>query len=150
MNDRWIATGESEMKLTIATPSRLLLEEEVDQIIIPGRFGYFGILRDHAPFLTRLGDGILEYYQDGKSKICTIFRGFVEVSENHVIVLADRAELPGEIDVERAQTSRQRATQRLSGKSLSEIESVDFHRAQMSMMRALFRLQAHEMVAPQH
>jgi len=77
--------------LQVATPERLFVDEQVTWAELPGKEGYMGILAGHAPLLSILGSGILTYTSAGGDTTLKIDGGFVEVFENHVRVLADRA-----------------------------------------------------------
>jgi len=80
-------------QLQLVTPERILIDEQVNTVEIPGRGGYFGVLAGHAPLLGALDPGILTF-EGGKSDDREFFidGGFVEVCDNHVRVLADHAE----------------------------------------------------------
>jgi F-type H+-transporting ATPase subunit epsilon len=125
------------LTLEIATPTRLVAAETVDEIVIPGSQGYFGVLPGHAPFLTTLGVGELMYRVGRDERFLAVSGGFAEVRNDKVIVLADTAERPEEIDRARAERARERAERRLSGRSN---EDVDFARALAALARALARL----------
>jgi len=126
------------LTLELATPMRLLVAETVDEVVAPGIAGYFGVLPGHAPLLTTLGIGELTYRTGRVERHVFVAGGFAEVRNDKVIVLADTAELPQEIDRVRAERAKARAEQRLSGRSQ---EDIDFTRAQLALMRALTRLQ---------
>jgi F-type H+-transporting ATPase subunit epsilon len=126
------------LTLEIATPMRLCVAETVDEVVAPGSEGYFGVLPGHAPFLTTLGIGEVTYRIGRDELHLAITGGFAEVRNDKVIVLADTAERPEEIDRTRAERARERAEQRLSGRSPDE---VDFTRAAAALLRALTRLQ---------
>ncbi|PYN74303.1 MAG: F0F1 ATP synthase subunit epsilon [Candidatus Rokuibacteriota bacterium] len=126
------------LTLEIATPMRLVVAETVDEIVIPGSQGYFGVLPGHAPFLTTLGIGELTYRIGRDEYYLAVSGGFAEVRDDKVIVLADCAERPDEIDRARAERARERAERRLSGRS---DEEVDYSRATAALARALTRLQ---------
>ena len=126
------------LTLELATPARLLVSEQVDEVVAPGSEGYFGVLPGHAPFLATLGIGELTYRIGRDERHVAIARGFCEVLNDKVIVLADAAELPENIDRDRAQRARERAEQRLSGRSQ---EDIDYTRAAAALARALTRLQ---------
>lgn len=127
-----------KVRFELATPVRLVVTEEVDEVIAPGVEGYFGVWPGHAPFLTSLGSGEVAYRSGREERYLAVHGGFAEVGGDHVIVLADRAEQPEEIDVARAQRARERAEQRLAGRSQEEI---DYARALAALNRALCRLQ---------
>ena len=126
------------LTLEIATPMRLAVAETVDEAVAPGSEGYFGVLPGHAPFLTTLGIGAVSYRVGRDELHLAVSGGFVEVRNDKVIVLADTAERPEEIDRARAERARERAEQRLSGRSQDD---VDFARAAAALARALSRLQ---------
>jgi F-type H+-transporting ATPase subunit epsilon len=126
------------LTLEVATPMRLVVAETVDEVVAPGIEGYFGVLPGHAPFLTTLGIGVLTYRRGREELQLAISGGFAEVRNDKVIVLADAAERPEDIDRARAERARQRAEQRLGGRSQEEI---DFARCQAALARALARLQ---------
>lgn len=124
------------LSLEIATPTRLAVAETVDEAVVPGVEGYFGVLPGHAPFLTTLGIGELAYRQGRDEKHLAVSGGFAEVRNDKVIVLADTAETPQEIDRARAERARERAERRLTGR-----DEVDYVRASCALARALARLQ---------
>jgi F-type H+-transporting ATPase subunit epsilon len=126
------------LTLELATPTRMVVAEAVDEVVIPGSQGYFGVLPGHAPLLATLGIGELTYRNGREERHVAVAGGFAEVRNDKVIVLADAAELPGEIDRARAERARDRAEQRLSGRSQDEI---DYTRAAAALARALIRLQ---------
>ncbi len=125
------------IELQVVTPEGLRVREEVDEVQVPGRSGYLGILPGHAPLLGELRMGELSYRQREEWTYVTAFWGFVEVLPDRVIVLAEIAERAEEIDVERAQRAKQRAEERLHGGD----PDLDWDRAQTALTRALTRLQ---------
>ena len=98
-----------QLTLEVATPSRLVIGEQVDEVVVPGIEGYFGVLPGHAPLLSTLGIGELTYRIGRDERHATVSGGFCEVRNDKVIVLADSAELPGDIDRARAERARDRA-----------------------------------------
>jgi F-type H+-transporting ATPase subunit epsilon len=116
---------------------RLVVAEQVDEVVAPGIEGYFGVLPGHAPFLTTLGVGIVTYRIGRDEHQLAVSGGFAEVRNDKVIVLADTAERPEEIDRTRAERSRERAERRLAGRVEEE---VDYERALAALARALARL----------
>jgi F-type H+-transporting ATPase subunit epsilon len=130
------------MQLEVATPARQLVSSEVDEVVAPGTEGYFGVLPGHAAFLTTLTAGQLTYRQGREEQHLAVIGGFAEVNADRVIILAEAAERPEEIDRERAERARQRAEQRLAGKSVGGTsEEIDYARAVAALARALARLQ---------
>jgi F-type H+-transporting ATPase subunit epsilon len=125
----------------LATPTRMLVTAEVDEVVAPGVEGYFGVLPGHAAFLTTLAPGEVTYRSGQTEHRVAVTGGFAEVRAERVIILAENAERPEEIDRERAERARQRAEIRLQGKSPDgSQEDVDFARALTALARALTRL----------
>ena len=130
----------AQLLLEIVTPDKLVLSQDVDYVGAPGLLGEFGVMANHIPFLSALGIGSLMYKIGGKANYVFVSGGFAEVSGNKVTVLAEVAERPEDIDVERAKKAQERAKQRLE----REREKVDFARAQAAMQRALYRMKVRE------
>jgi len=130
------------MQLDLATPARLLVSTEVDEVVAPGSEGYFGVLPGHAAFLTTLGAGELTFRQGREEQHVAVIGGFAEVNSDRVTVLAESAERPEDIDRERAERARERAEQRLAGRGArGAAEDIDYARALAALARALARLQ---------
>ncbi|HKZ05654.1 MAG TPA: F0F1 ATP synthase subunit epsilon [Methylomirabilota bacterium] len=127
------------LTLELATPTRLVASAEVDEVVIPGSQGYFGVLPGHAPLLATLGTGELTYRIGRDEYHVATSGGFAEVRNDKVIVLADVAETPADIDRARAERARDRAEARLAGRGSQE--EVDYTRAMCALARALTRLQ---------
>ncbi len=125
--------------LEVATPERLLLHEHVVEAQIPAASGYIGVLKGHAPLLGELGIGDLKYKKiDGTTHDLVVIGGYVEISDDHVRVLAERAEEVSQIDIARAEAALKRANERL----LHPAGGVDTARALNAMKRAQARLDA--------
>ena len=125
------------LQLEIVTPERLVERDVVQEVQIPGKSGYLGILPGHAPLLTELGVGEITYKADGMEYHVAIAWGFAEVLPDKVTVLAETAERAENIDVERARKSKERAEERLR----SAGAEVDFQRALTALARANVRLE---------
>jgi F-type H+-transporting ATPase subunit epsilon len=123
-------------QLEIVTPTKLLVKEAAEEAQIPGLSGYLGILPGHAPLLTELAVGVITYKVSGTTNTLSVAWGFAEVLPDRVTILAEAAERPQEIDVERAQKSKDRAEQRLK----SGDAQVDYARAEAAVQRADTRL----------
>jgi F-type H+-transporting ATPase subunit epsilon len=101
------------IQLEIVTPERLVVNETAEEIQIPGKSGYLGILPGHAPLITELAVGEITYRTGGQLKRLAVAWGFAEVLQNKVTILAETAERAEEIDVKRAQSAQQQAEQEL-------------------------------------
>src|SRR5512146_1442067 len=105
------------LQLEIVTPERLVEKDLVQEIQIPGKNGYLGILPGHAPLITELGIGEITYVADRATYRLGVAWGFAEVLPHKVTILAEVAEKAEEIDVERARRARERAEERLKSGS---------------------------------
>jgi|SRR5688500_16289079 len=128
----------TKLTLEIVTPDRSLVNEQVDEVQLPGAEGYFGVLPGHTPLLASLHVGELWYRIGEEKQYLSIAFGFVEVQPDRVTVLAQIAERASEIDVARAEAAKRRAEERVAQSRQSD---VDFERARISMMKSLVRLQ---------
>ena len=125
------------MLLEIVTAERLVYSDEVDIVVAPGMEGELGILPHHAPLLTILQPGELQIQKTGQEDVyMAVTGGFLEVTGNRVIVLADAAERSEEIDEARAQEALRRAEERLERSE----EGQDLQRALASIRRSRLRL----------
>ncbi len=125
------------IKLSIVTPERSLVSEDVDELQIPGANGYLGVLPGHAPLFTELKVGELSYRKGSTWTPLAVAWGFAEVLPDQVRVLAETAERANEIDLERATRSKERAEERLRKAEAG----VDFDRALIALERAVIRIQ---------
>src|SRR5918996_6177934 len=132
----------TQIELQIVTPDRLIVREQVDEVEIPGSEGYFGVLPGHTPMLASLAVGELWYRTGQEKTYLSIAYGFAEVLPDRVTILAQLAERAEEIDVERAEAARRRATERLNQKS-----DVDYERARTALSKSLTRLQVASRIA---
>ena len=123
--------------LRVVTPDRQVVREDVEEMQVPGREGYLGILPGHAPLISELKIGELAYRRGRELNYLAVSWGFVEVLPEQVTVLAEAAERPEEIDVARAQSAKERAEGRLNRPDAD----TDLNRAMVSLERALIRLQ---------
>jgi F-type H+-transporting ATPase subunit epsilon len=127
------------IQLIVVTPERQLLRETVVEVQLPGADGYLGVLPGHAPLITELGIGELSYRPTGNAEptVLAIMRGFAEVLQDRVTVLAETAERAAEIDLARAERALKRAQERVS----SGDPNLDWDRVTIALQRALIRIQ---------
>ena len=123
--------------LEIVTPERMIVSEDAQEMQIPGKGGFLGILPSHAPLITELSAGELSYRNGGQTHRYAIAWGFAEVLPDRVTVLAETAERPEEIDVNRAQEQKRNAEERLKTGRSEE----DFTRAEEELRAADARLE---------
>jgi F-type H+-transporting ATPase subunit epsilon len=123
--------------LEIVTPEKMIVRDEAEEMQIPGKSGYLGILPGHAPLITELSSGELSYRNGGQTHRYAVVWGFAEVLPDRVTVLAEAAERPEDIDVNRAQSAKKQAEEHLkAGKSED-----DFTRAEEELKAAETRLE---------
>ncbi len=123
-------------KLEIVTPEKKVVDTAAEEVQIPGKNGYLGVLPGHAPLITELAVGEISYCENSQELRLAVAWGFAEVLPDKVTILAETAERPSEIDVERARKSKERAEQRLT----SGDTTVDVERALDALHRAEARL----------
>src|SRR5438128_12255102 len=124
-------------QLEIVTPEKMVVKDAAEEMQIPGKKGYLGILPGHAPLITELAVGEISYRNNGYTHHLAVAWGFAEVLPDKVTILAETAERPEEIDVKRTQEAKQRAEERLKSGSTE----TDFTRAEDALQRAETRLQ---------
>jgi len=125
----------ASLTLEIVTPESRVLSQAVDEVIVPGFEGLFGVRPGHAPLLSIMEPGTLTLKQGSVSKSYFVAGGFVQVAANKVQVLADQAELCSSIDVGAAQKRLQTAQEKLKGMS-SEDSQFETERAKVHIETA--------------
>ncbi|HEX9849014.1 F0F1 ATP synthase subunit epsilon [Candidatus Deferrimicrobium sp.] len=130
----------STILLELVTPERLLLSEEVDEVVAPGFEGEFGVLPGHTQFLAILNIGVLWYRKGSAVKKVALGGGFAEVANDRVVVLADTAEKDDEIDLARAQRARDRAEARLKELKELSIDDETYEKAHAELQCAMVRM----------
>ena len=124
-----------QILLEVVTPEHLLLSKQVDEVIAPGSEGEFGVLPGHAPFITTLKIGELQYKVGDAWSSMSVLWGYAEVNPTKVTILAEIAEKAEDIDVERATQKVAEAEQRLKVGGLPS----DLKEAQISLEKARLR-----------
>jgi F-type H+-transporting ATPase subunit epsilon len=127
----------THIQLQIVSADRSLVNEQVDEVEIPGVDGYFGVLPGHTPLLALLGTGELWYRKGADTQYVSLSGGFADVQPDRVTILAQIAERADEIDVARAEAAKRRAEQRLA----APVVEMDFERARVALLKSLVRLQ---------
>ena len=131
--------SEKSFELRIITPDRVFYEGSAEMVEMDTREGAIGVYKSHVPTTCILRPGILTIHlEGGEEKQSALHGGFVEILKESVTVLAEAAEWPGEIDVERAKQAKERAETRLQAHN----EDLDPLRAEMALRRAITRIKA--------
>ena len=130
------------IELQVVTPERMLVHEQVDEVEVPGIDGYFGVLPGHTPLLAALSVGELWYRKGQEKTYLSIVHGFAEILPDRVTILAQLAERAEDIDIERAEAARKRASERLEQRA-----DVDYERARLALTKSMTRLQVSSRIA---
>lgn len=130
-----------QIRLEVVTPNGAVVNDDVDIVNAPGYGGDFGVLANHAPFLSTIKIGVLTYEKDRDRESLMISGGFCEVSNNKITFLVESAETGNQIDVDRAMSAKERAEKRLAQASQQD-ESLNRVRAEAALQRALARIRA--------
>ena len=125
------------LTLEIVTPERSIAHGRVDEVVVPGSEGSFGVLPGHTPLLSTLTVGEVEYRRGDETSYVAVSFGFAEVLPDRVTILAQIAEASDEIDVTRAEAAVKRARERLE----RPVAELDYERARLALLKSLVRLQ---------
>ncbi|AVR00572.1 F0F1 ATP synthase subunit epsilon [Oceanobacillus sp. M65] len=124
------------LTVSVVTPDGPVLEDNFEMVSCKAETGELGILPGHIPLVAPLSIGAVRLKRDNGIERLSINGGFMEVRPDKVTILAQSAELPADIDIERAKEAKSRAEGRLQSKQ----DDVDFQRAELALKRALNRL----------
>jgi len=134
----------AQIQLEVVTPSGAVVSEDVDIVTAPGVGGEFGVLANHAPFLSTIKTGTLTFKKDRVAKFLMVTGGFTEVSNNKITFLVEGAEFGNDIDVERALRAKERAEKRLT-QAQQSTEKINRVRAEAALQRAMARIRTAEL-----
>jgi len=124
-------------QLEIVTPEKMVVRDVAEEMQLPGKGGYLGILPGHAPLITELAVGEITYRSGNHTHHLSVAWGFAEVLPDKVTILAETAERADEINVARAQAAKQRAEAHITGCNTEE----DFQRTSDNLKRSETRLE---------
>ena len=125
------------MELEIMCPDRSFYKGNVAMVEFNTVEGYVGIYPDHIPLATVLATGVMTIHlEDGTTKQAALHEGFAKITQNKVMILAEVAEWPEEIDINRANEAKIRAERRLDGNE----SGMDIQRAEIALKKALTRI----------
>lgn len=123
-------------ELEIIAADRVFFRGSCEHLVITAIDGLLGILPGHEPLVTCLPTGELRYMVNGKWQYAAISEGFIQVTPEKSVILADSCELPEEIDIKRAEEAKQRAEEKLRQKQ----SIVEYYQTQAALNRAMNRL----------
>jgi len=127
-------------QLEIVTPEKMVVRDVAEEMQIPGKNGYLGVLPGHAPLITELSVGEITYRNANITHHLAVAWGFAEVLPDKVTILAETAERAEEVDVNRAQAAKQRAETNLTKAATEE----EFKKVSGDLKRAETRLEVAE------
>ncbi|HKC14647.1 MAG TPA: F0F1 ATP synthase subunit epsilon [Patescibacteria group bacterium] len=125
------------LQLQIITPLKSILNEQVDEIVVPTESGEITVLPSHVPLLTKIKPGEMIIKRNQKSSFFAITGGFLEVNDNNVTILADYAVRAEDIEVAKAKEAEERAKQTMKEKA----DKREFAVAEADLRRAIVELQ---------
>lgn len=125
-----------KVRLEIVTPDKLAFADDVEMVIARATDGDLGVLPGHVPLIAALKTWPVRILKDEQERQIAVTGGFIEVQTDKITILASAAELPENIDVDRAQAAKDRAEARLANPDTD----VDTARAQAALRRAVMRL----------
>ncbi|RSL29672.1 F0F1 ATP synthase subunit epsilon [Salibacterium salarium] len=128
----------STISVNVVTPDGAIYEGDMEMVSVRAQSGELGILPGHIPLVAPLAVGAVRLKYEAKIDLVSVSGGFIEVRPDNVTILAEAAEAPSNIDVERAQQAKKRAEDRLER---AKQEEIDFKRAQLALERARTRLE---------
>ena len=123
-------------KVEIITPDRVFYTGQADFIELTTVKGEMGVYKNHIPLTARIVPCKVSIYEGEEERVAAVHSGFVEILQDKVTVLAEVAEWPGEIDINRAQAARERAEERLK----DHANEIDVKRAEYALRKALTRI----------
>ena len=129
-----------KFKLSIIAPDSSFYEGEAEFLEFTSTEGQMGVYAQHIPLTTILEPCVMTIHNDGEKKKAAVIGGFIEILKEKVTVLAENAQWPEEIDLDRAKASYERAKERLAAKQ----EGIDLKRAEASLKRAVARIETIE------
>jgi len=128
------------MELTILTPQRKVETNlQIEELFAPGDKGMLDILEGHAALVSGLETGFLRWRSGKNWSSAVISRGFLEVKDNQIIVLADVLERTDEIDITRAKKALETAQRKLAEGGLDDM---NFKKFELKLKRAMSRINA--------
>ncbi len=128
--------AENTFKLNIVTPDKAFYDGDVDRVMFKSTEGDLAVLFDHIPLTTTLSSGIAVIYKDKKEYPAVLHGGFAEIKEDSVSILSNAAEWPEDIDLDRAEASKERAEKRMNGGE----DKYSTTRIEASLSRAMARI----------
>jgi F-type H+-transporting ATPase subunit epsilon len=125
------------LKIDVVTPDGPVFEGDAEMVSVRAVSGELGILPGHIPLVAPLTINAIRVKKEGKTQVVAVSGGFVEVRPDKVTILAQAAELPEHIDIDRARAAKERAERRLQQ---AKQDDIDHKRAELALQRAINRM----------
>lgn len=124
----------NRLYLKVVTPDKLFFEGDIDMLVARTIEGDVGILLNHSPLVTILDIGRLVIKDGDERKIAACAGGYIDVRNNNITVVSDACEWEEEIDLNRAERAKERASKRLEDKG------TDTFKAELALKKAINRI----------
>lgn len=124
----------TRLNLKVVTPDKLFFEGEIDMLVARTIEGDVGILLNHSPLVTILDIGRLVIKNGDERKVAACAGGYIDVRNNNITVVSDACEWEDEIDINRAERAKERASKKLEDKD------TDTFKAELALKKAINRI----------
>ena len=131
----------SKILLHVVTPKKQLVQEQVDEVVMPGALGYLGILPGHRPLLSTLGLGTIIYRAGNKKYTLAVFGGYAEVLPERVLIFADEGARPEDIDIEKVKEEKKEIEEELEKVKKGESSPEEVEEILLRLRKALLLLE---------
>lgn len=129
-----------KLDLQIITPEKIAYHGKADSISVPTQQGEITVLPKHISLVSTMKHGALVIRNDQHETVMAVYKGFVEIRKNQVIIMTDIAERVDEIDQEKAEQARQEAQRKLVEKD--KMDDIAFADTMAVLEKSLARLKA--------
>lgn len=120
----------------VVTPEKQFYHGQAKMLEMTTTEGQIGIYKNHIPMTAAAAPGILKIHEENQVLSAALMSGFVEIQPDLVVILAETAEWPDEIDLNRANEAKLRAERRMK----ENTGDLDTLRAELALKRSLIRL----------
>lgn len=128
--------ADNKFEVVVMCPDRTFFKGEADMVEMNTTEGYIGVYPGHIPLATILAPGIMIIHNELEEKKAAIHSGIAQIQQDKIMILAEVAEWPDEINIDRANEAKIRAERRLSGSE----SGIDIKRAEAALKRSLTRI----------
>lgn len=126
----------TKFKIEIIASDHPFYKGECEMVVFPGIDGEYGVLANHQAMVTCLKAGEMRFQIDGEWFYAAVSDGIVEITPQHVVILADTIERPEDIDLHRAEEAKIQSEEKLRQK----LSTMEYYQTMAAMNRAMNRL----------